>query len=111
MVITCKFCNKEYASYSSRSNHISKYHKIIVTQDVTQDVTQSNLNNNETNTYCCSKCNKSFKFRQGKWRHEQKCNEKYSEDKINKIEKELLEYKTEMEKLKKNITKINENTS
>ena len=26
MAIICKFCNKEYSSYSSRSNHIKKYH-------------------------------------------------------------------------------------
>lgn len=26
MVILCQYCNKEYSSYSSRSNHIKKYH-------------------------------------------------------------------------------------
>ena len=26
MVVICKYCNKEYASYASRSNHIKKFH-------------------------------------------------------------------------------------
>ena len=25
-MIRCEICNKEYSSYSSRSNHIKKYH-------------------------------------------------------------------------------------
>jgi len=29
MVVICKICNKEYASYASRSNHIKRSHSLV----------------------------------------------------------------------------------
>jgi len=110
MVLTCKYCNKTYKSQSSRSNHIKKNHSnpvvIQTSHNVIQTVIQSNPVNNETNSYFCLKCNKSFKFRQGKWKHEQKCNvdktklEESNKNEIEIIKNENLEMKKEMEKLR-----------
>jgi len=117
MELICKICDKKYKSYKSLWNHNNKFHRqsIVIqpSSSVIQPVIQSNPINNEANTYFCSKCNKSFKFRQGKWKHEQKCTEK----KINKteiddiknenleIKKENAEIKAEMEKLKELLQK------
>ena len=105
MVLPCKYCNKEYKSQSSRSNHIKKYHSnpdvIQTSNSVIQTVIQSNPVNNETNTYFCSKCNKSFKFRQGKWKHEQKCtDEKTKIEESNKNEIEIMKKQLENTLLK-----------
>ena len=34
MTVICKYCNKEYSSQSSRSNHIKKYHQNESEQNV-----------------------------------------------------------------------------
>jgi hypothetical protein len=127
MSIICKYCNKEYSSQSSRSNHIKKYHseKCQQTIDECQKYVKKNLTHNieEDNKLKCIKCKKLFKSRQGKWVHEKKCNDKSIEiiNKNEKIEKqniEIIEIKKEMEKLKnmlqqalkihpKTLTKIN----
>jgi len=71
-------------------------------------VIQNNPVNNETNTYFCSKCNKSYKFRQGKWKHEQKCNvDKTKLEESNKNEIEIIKKKIE-DLLKLNIEKEKE---
>ncbi len=36
MVIVCKYCNKEYSSYASCSNHIKNYHTTQLTQNTTK---------------------------------------------------------------------------
>jgi hypothetical protein len=127
MSIICKYCNKEYSSQSSRSNHIKKYHSEICQQNI--DKCQKNVNKilthniEEDNKLKCNKCKKLFKSRQGKWVHEKKCNDNSIEiiNKNEKIEKqniEIIEIKKEMEKLKnmlqqalkihpKTLTKIN----
>jgi hypothetical protein len=60
------------------------------------------LKNEETTKYSCSKCNKLFNFRQGRWAHEKICHSKIDKNisKIQELEKEMAEYKAEMEKLK-----------
>ncbi len=95
MVIICQHCNKEYASYASRSNHVKKYHNSIVTKNVTNvtsNVTKCNKNvteiiNKEVDkTKSCKHCNKQFNSRQTRWRHEKTCKGQ-TED--NKLEKKL----------------------
>jgi protein-arginine kinase activator protein McsA len=62
MVIVCKYCNKEYASYSSRSNHIKKYHQVNVVNDVVEVVVDNqNINKNVViKNNVCKKCNKGM---------------------------------------------------
>ena len=66
MSIICKYCNKEYSSQSSRSNHIKKYHSKTCQQTI--DKCQKNVNNiltcniEEDNKLKCSKCKKLFKY-------------------------------------------------
>jgi hypothetical protein len=105
MTINCNICNKEYASYSSRSNHIKKFHNYDVTKTVS-NVTLSEVsvteNVSNVTTFKCKKCYKNYNSRQTRWRHEKTCLNKYNKDdkdiKIEKMEKEMLEYKKEVEK-------------
>ena len=109
MVVICKHCNKEFASYSSRSNHIKKYHIICVTPyvtNVTKNVTNCN-NNIKDNILNCKYCNEQFNTRQTRWRHEKKCkdSENKKPDELNELKKENQEMKKEMQELKDLIQK------
>ena len=121
----CKVCKKKYASYKSLWYHNNKYHKPDVNDDVNvsekpvnvSSIKTSMFDNEEEYNYRCSKCNKPFKFRQGKWSHEKICKEneviieknkeseielmkKQIEETKKESQKELAEYKKELEKLK-----------
>jgi hypothetical protein len=115
MVMICKYCNKEYASYASRSNHIKRFHNINDVTDCNIAVTNSNTNVTE-NELKCNICNKLFNNRQTKWRHIKKCTES-NETKLkeeleqlkienNKVKKEKEEMKHDIELLKKQMLEI-----
>ena len=98
MPVICQHCNKEFSSQSSRSNHIKKYHTIIIVDDkpkVNNDKPndKSRVNNDKPydkpqnkpivnididdihheaidSKYKCSKCNCSFVHYQSRWKHE-----------------------------------------
>ena len=110
MVILCQYCNKEYSSYSSRSNHIKKYHSEHVTIGNHESNHKCNhkgnhgnhsLENKEDKTYDCRKCGKLFDYKQNRWRHEQKC----TEIKTNFNNNEVLELKKEIGDLKEMLQK------
>jgi hypothetical protein len=108
MTIICKFCNKEFSSYSSRSNHIKKYHKPDVTKTVTyvtKTVTKCNKNVKDK-AYNCKYCNEEFNTRQTRWRHEKICQEENKNpDEIKELKKENEEMKKQMQELKDLIQK------
>ena len=119
----CKHCNKSYSSYQSRCNHIRRYHKdenspdlTLISPDTPKNITQ-NITQISPELFPCRKCDKKYKYFQGRWRHEQKCKEilnKTKDDELLeikkelenkrqkelKIEKENIEMKKEMENLK-----------
>jgi len=110
MVIICTFCNKEYASYSSRSNHIKKFHPHQNTK-ITPDPPNQHQKPPENNNIICNKCNKDFSRPDSLSRHitKNRCKKIINKDdkdlKIEKMEKEMLEYKKEMEKMKELLQK------
>ena len=105
MVLPCKYCNKEYKSQSSRSNHIKKYHKSDISQsDLDVKNNKSDISQNDlcikselklNNKYKCNNCNNSYKHFQSRWKHEKKCNiektkiEESNKNDINIIKKQL----------------------
>lgn len=127
MVILCQYCNKEYASYSSRSNHIKKFHSDIISQIILNDkpYNKSNYKSKISHTnkeiiddlYPCNYCNNSYKHFQSRWKHEQKCkmeNQKKDQldnkdDIIEQLKKQIIEItnkqQEEMENFKKDILK------
>jgi hypothetical protein len=104
MNIICTFCNKKYASYSSRSNHIKKYHTSKVSfnvSNVSDDVSNNVSNVSNNSSLNCKKCNKIFNSRTTRWRHEQKCDDKKIKiDDILEMKQENLEMKKEIKELR-----------
>ena len=112
-MVKCNYCNKEYASYQSRSNHVKKFHLTENNNDKPNDkhITLNDKPNNKHITlndkpndkhkkiYECKKCNKSYNHYQSRWRHETKCNEINKLEKIKNID-ELEKIKNENEHLK-----------
>ena len=109
----CKHCNKNYASYQSRCNHVRRYHNVLSIYDnIQQSVnseTHTSMQTSATNK--CCKCEKILSNYFSKWRHEKKCiktdNMLNNTKKIKKIEKENIEMKKEMELLKIQLQMIN----
>jgi hypothetical protein len=111
----CKYCDKEYSTSQSRSNHYTKIHKIISTYNSQQKLKKKEVKTIENNTeilinkgkYDCIICNKSFSNRHSKWKHQKKCkNKSVLEDKITKLEKDFDIFKEVIknkEQSKKNI--------
>jgi hypothetical protein len=97
-IYKCNYCDKEYSSSQSRSNHYILKHR------------EEHLNYKNDNKNRCIKCNKELSCKQSKYRHEKKCiissmNKKEEEHKIyEKIIKELLKQN------KTNIKNINNGT-
>ena len=77
----CTLCNNLFKSYQSRSNHIKRYHQPnkVNNQPENADIKDSN---NKEKSYQCSFCNKNYKHSQSRWRHEQKCESRLKQTKI-----------------------------
>ena len=81
----CEICKKTYTTYMGFWKHNKKYHK-----EDNEEVLNTNTNTN------CKYCNQQLASRQGRWRHEQKCQQtknipidekfKQLEDKIKVLE-------------------------
>jgi hypothetical protein len=95
----CKYCDKEYSSSQSRSNHYNKFHKKVEEKVIIKG------------EYNCGKCKKSYANRHSKWKHERNCkNKNLLEDKINKIENYFEEIKELIKKKEDNKKESNINT-
>ena len=118
----CKICAKKYSSYKSLWNHVKKFHvenksksnpKVIHNTSksnpkVIHNTSKSNpkvtLDIPDVNNFKCRYCDKMYKYKQGKYKHEQLCNNKELNDdsyKIAKLEKENLEIKNTLNELLK----------
>jgi hypothetical protein len=86
MSVMCKYCKKEYSSYSSRSNHIKKFHtnsdlqKLTILEinekNITQNITKKEIKISEVSSeemYECRKCKKKYNTRSGLWKHVKIC--------------------------------------
>lgn len=87
----CKYCDKEYSSSQSRSNHYTKIHKIISTynnhklqEKIKLEKIKLEIKIDEKNKkYYCRMCEKNFSSKQSRWKHEKKC--KVAKEKIDEI--------------------------
>ena len=100
----CKICDKKYSSYKSLWNHTKKFHdnnKSKSNPKVIHNTSKSNpkvtLDTPNVNNFSCKYCDKTYKYKQGKYKHEQlcinKCNIMEDDNKIIKLEKENIEIK------------------
>jgi len=103
----CKYCNKIYSSYSSRSNHIKKFHsehvvqkeKFVVESEKNVVQKEKNVVQNKDNRIC-KFCNKKLCDRKYRWKHELICKMKTEEiENLELKEKEIIELKKQNENL------------
>jgi len=94
----CIICTKFYASHSSLCNHNKKFHNIINCELVKDKY--------EIKSLTCNFCNKIFKYRASKSKHNKICKNKYKIDKIDELEKKIQKLETIITK-----TKITKNTT
>ena len=107
MKYKCKHCEKEYSSHQSRCNHMRKYHTPIEGKKISieeKNVVEKIPIKIIKEDAICKFCNKEFCDRKYRWKHEKKCKEG-NNDKIEKLEKENLETKKELENLKNMLQK------
>ena len=103
----CSIHNKKYKSYKSLWKHNYVYHKVEISPELVKsevDVSQKLVKN----SLKCNFCDKTYKHRSSKSKHEKSCKEIVDSDKNDEIDKmkiEMAEYKAEMEKLKDIIQK------
>ena len=112
----CKICNKNYKTKQSLWNHKSKYHNnennpnVINTSFSSNPIViQKSPNNNSNNNCICKYCNKEFKYKQGRWKHEQKCkinNEKSKDEIINILQTTIKQQSDEIQIIKKQLLDI-----
>ena len=122
MEYICKYCNKKYSTNQSRSNHYRIYHILESKPKVSLESAKSkskvsldsvnskpklslesaNSNsdvNKGINNYNCKYCDKIYKHKQSKYKHEQMCNNKLQIDNYNIIKQDNLEIKNELNKI------------
>ena len=111
----CKICNKYYSSYKSLWNHNKKFHIFEVSNSkskvtpkssnskskVTLKSSKSNPNVSEDKLdFKCNYCDKKYKYKQGKYKHQLICKYKNS-NKIDNLQKENIEIKNTLNELLK----------
>ena len=112
MVVICKYCNKEYSSYASRSNHIKRFHNnnSINVSIQGQTVSDKCLKLSDIiKEYYCKICNSKFNNRKTKWSHEKKCsitNETKLKEENNKLKELVINIKDEMADMKKQMLEL-----
>ena len=72
---SCELCNYYTSKKSNYNNHInSKKHKMVTNDDnICQNYAENNPNTSTNNTRLTCECGKTYKHRQGLWRHKQIC--------------------------------------
>jgi hypothetical protein len=93
----CKVCIKDYSSYKSLWNHNKKFHNNSVIQSNTNVIPSNSsvIPKEIIVTYDCSYCNKQFKLRQYRWKHQKICKNKdnmlINSDEILKLKNKIIE--------------------
>ena len=110
IVYKCKKCIKEYSTYKSLWRHDALKHKsnISLKCDDDKSNSKSTISQNVDNKYKCSYCIKSYKHFQSRWKHENICKNKIEnkneieeiKEKNAKMEREMTDYKAEIDKLR-----------
>ncbi len=85
MEYICQICKKKYSSYQSHWNNVNKYHNPKQPESnhmVTQKSSKSNhlVAQQPVDLLTCKFCKKVFKYKQGRWRHDNKCESKNNKE-------------------------------
>jgi transcription elongation factor Elf1 len=83
----CNHCNKTYSSYKTLWTHNKNHHNGIKTEKTIIEEKPKKMDTE----YSCIICNKIYKYKQGKYRHEKTCNGIKQPDREFELEKTKLE--------------------
>ena len=97
----CNICNKTYSSYKSLWNHNKKYHSSESNPIILENNPKVIQETSSENNFKCKYCVKTYKYKQGKYKHEQLCKNKISE--INQLKKENKEIKETLNNILKQL--------
>jgi hypothetical protein len=112
----CKYCDNEYSSYQSRSNHYKKYHtkdsqNVLQIPPKSSEIPPKSSENppkSSKNELCCEYCNKTFSRIDNYKRHmKDRCKNKKNND---ELKKELEQVKNQMATLLNTKAKIHPKT-
>jgi outer membrane murein-binding lipoprotein Lpp len=78
----CKYCNKEYSSKQSRSNHYYLYHNKNDSKSKLEVSGQGKSSVSDKITYPCRFCTNIYLHKQSRYSHEKKCKETELKDVI-----------------------------
>jgi hypothetical protein len=96
-ICECEYCEEVFTNNYELTLHLNTCENLPIEY-------------NKEKIYECKKCHKNFKFKQGKWKHEQKCNfiesKKDDETEINKIKNKMDELIKENIEMKKQILEL-----
>lgn len=129
---TCIFCSKQFSSIQSLKRHYERKNRCIGVSSQKNDKKISKgiifshqkndtflskndiLKNNlceQKNLFNCRYCDKSYKHKSNKYRHEKQCKLKYNDStKLKNLEDELSKLKNQLKNLKNNNNINNNNT-
>jgi hypothetical protein len=117
----CKICNKTYSSYQSLWIHNKKYHNELKITSHSKVILRSSKSNpkvtiesseSNPNKLGCKYCNKIFKYKQGRWKHEQNCQEKLQKEfTIKKHDQEIEILKNKVKELENKKTNTKSTTN
>ena len=120
MEFKCEHCDKIYKSYQSRWNHMNKIHNTHVSQklaNVSHDVSQKLANvsqrtgsTQEDDGYSCKYCDKNYKHRSSKSKHEKKCNRSSKNNQLNDIINVMKKQNDELKEMLQKALKIHPRT-
>ena len=100
----CKYCEKCYASLSSRSNHIRLKHNVNNKPLISiHDKHDISINPSSHFKYKCNYCDNLYEHFQSRWRHEKKCKNKENSDELKNYPEDILDLKKEINELKNTI--------
>lgn len=119
MEFKCEYCNNCYKSYQTRWYHINSKHNVNVSQklaNVSQDVSQKlakvsqKLVSKQVEVYRCKYCDKNYKHRSSRSKHEKNCNEKTKNNQLNDIIVEMKKQNDELKEMLQKALKIHPRT-
>ncbi len=104
------YINHGYIIYIIVKNNIVESNINVIPSNITVIPSNTNVITSNTKEYKCTYCNKIFKMRQYRWKHEQKCKTKEENNKIQQLEETIKEMKEQFALILKEKGKVHHKT-
>ena len=105
----CNHCNKKYSNYNSLWTHNKKFHNGIKIENPIIEKKTEIIKQENTTDFDCRICNKTYKTKQGRYKHEKTCigiKETSIELEVEKTKLERIKIEQDTEKMKQDTLKL-----